>query len=77
MKVKPSDRMQTFIIFVDFQKAFDRVNRKMLLEKLKLMGISEGVVRAIQLLLMNTKARVNDQEIDIKIGTPQGGVLSP
>ena len=41
------------------------------------MGISQGVIRAIQLLLTNTKARVNDKEIDIKIGVMQGGVLSP
>ena len=39
MKVLNDNRPKTFIVFIDFQKAFDRVNRRKLLEKLESIGI--------------------------------------
>ncbi len=41
-------KKSTFILFVDFNKAFDKINRESLWSKLKQMGVPENMVNSLQ-----------------------------
>ena len=67
-----------YFAFVDLEKAFDRVPRKVILWTLRTVG----VVRVIQSMYDGpiSKIRVNDSysdNISVKVGVHQGSVLSP
>jgi hypothetical protein len=46
-KTLVSKRIKQYILFIDFRKAFDKVNREKLLKKMLLMGFSKALVIAI------------------------------
>ena len=50
---------QTYIVFVDFSKAFDSVNRKAMLHILLNYGISEEIVNAIAIIYVNPSSFVH------------------
>ena len=69
-------------IFIDLQKAFDTVNRTILLTKLAHYGIRGVTNRWFESYLLNRKQYVSNQGFDsdtkvIKNGIPQGSVLGP
>ena len=71
-----------YICFIDYEKAFDRVNHEKLIEKLKLAGMDGKDVRIIARLYWEQAAVVrtdqgNSEGIEIRRGTRQGCVLSP
>ena len=71
-----------YICFIDYEKAFDRVNHDKLIEKLKLAGLDGKDIRIIARLYWEQVALVrtekgNSKEIKIRRGTRQGCVLSP
>ena len=70
------------IAFIDYTKAFDRVNRSILLEIMKTVGIPFHETRLIANLYWKYGSKVrygNDltRDIDIGKGLQQGCVLSP
>ena len=70
------------VVYLDFQKAFDKVPLQRLLLKLKAHGIGNDVINWIEKLLTHRKQRVIvDGEISnwksVLSGVPQGSVLSP
>ena len=70
------------LIFVDFSKAFDSVNRDTMFEILELYGIPKEIIEAIKVLYTNTQATVltPDGETDpfgILAGILQGDTLAP
>ena len=72
----------TFLSFIDYKKAFDSVDRDLLLFKLSNIGIHGHMYTAISSLYSNPKSRVilNDYEtdyFDCPIGVKQGDCLSP
>ena len=75
-------RAESRVISLDFSSAFDRVNHKALLYKLKLMGIDGPVFNIFKEFLTNRKQRVaidgsfSDYKPVIS-GVPQGSVLGP
>jgi hypothetical protein len=73
---------ETFLCFIDYKKAFDSVERHLLLYKLSQVGINGNMYRAISSLYSNPRSRVilNDHEteyFDCPVGVKQGDCLSP
>ena len=71
-----------YMCFVDFEKAFDRVRRELLIDRLRRIGAVEADVRLLTNLYWEQKAvvKIGDDRSDwIKIekGVRQGCVLSP
>ena len=70
------------LIFVDFSKAFDSVNRDKMFEILELYGIPPEIISAIKVLYSNTKSTIltpdgETEHFDILAGILQGDTLAP
>ena len=68
--------------FVDLQKAFDRVPRKVIWLALTKLGVKEWIVRLVQGMYVNARSCVPigvgfSKEFEVKVGVHQGSVLSP
>ena len=71
-----------YFAFVDLEKAFDRVPRKVLWWALRSVGVEEWAIRVIQGLYNNARSRVRvngqySEEFGVGVGVHQGSVLSP
>ena len=69
-----------YMCFVDLEKAFDRVPRKVLEWAMRKRGIPEVMVRAVMSLYEGAKTRVRvglelSEEFEVKVGVHQGSVL--
>ena len=72
----------TGLLFVDISKAFDSINHKVLLDKLKHMGMSERSLQWFKSYLAERRQCVfiNGQTSEtqrITLGVPQGSILGP
>lgn len=81
-KGKIDQNMMTMIIFLDLSRAFETIDRYILLKKLKKYGIDDFVLKWIDSYLNNRKQRVKCGEIVSKernndVGVPQGSILGP
>ena len=70
------------VTFIDFKKAFDSINRKVMFAVLRHYGIPEAVVNAISVLYKNSKSAVMvdgglSDPFDVTTGVLQGDVLAP
>jgi hypothetical protein len=70
------------VVFLDIKKAFDRIDRALLLDDLFKCGIQGKVLRTLSGLLDNNVYRVIyesflSSEYSTNYGTPQGSLLSP
>ncbi|CAH8570357.1 unnamed protein product [Schistosoma haematobium] len=70
------------VIYLDFSKAFDKVNHLCLINKLKRLGIKPPLIDWLTSYLKNRhfKVRVNftlSQAMECSSGVPQGSVLGP
>ena len=77
-----SKTLPAVMIFVDFQKAFDSIHRKKIMELLKAYGIPLETVNTISLLYKNTTAKVISPDGDtsffpVHAGVFQGDTLAP
>ena len=71
-----------YMCFVDMEKAFDRVPRKVMEWAMRKKGSSEVIVWAVMSLYNGAKTRVRvgsaySEEFEVKVGVHQGSVLSP
>ena len=71
-----------YICFVDMEKAFDRVPRKVMEWAMRKKGLSGVMVRAVMSLYDGAKTRVwvgsaYSEEFEVKVGVHQGSVLLP
>ena len=70
------------LAFVDLEKAFDTVPRKMAMANLRWMGAPESEVKMVEAMYENTTGRVvvgsgMSNEFQVNIGLRQGSALSP
>ena len=77
-----SSKTKTFAIWIDLQKAFDKVWTEGLLLKLKRCGIGGNMYRLIKSYLHNRRNRVTvgnakSKKVLLRHEVPQGGVISP
>ena len=75
-------RKKLYMCFVDIEKAFDRVPRKVMEWVMKKKGLPEVIVRAVMSFYHGTKTKVRvgselSEEFLVQVGVHQGSVLSP
>ena len=71
-----------YMAFVDLEKAFDRVPRKVIWWALRKLGVDEWIVHLVKGMYSNARSRVRvgegySEEFEMKVGVHQGSVLSP
>ena len=76
------DGLDTDVIYLDFQKAFDKVSHRRLLLKVEKAGIQGPICDLIKDFLSNRKHRINvngsySSKSSVKSGIPQGSILRP
>ena len=72
----------TGVIFLDLKRAFETIDRKILLGKLSRYGIGGVVWKWFECYLKNRRQRVRceqvfSSELPINVGVPQGSILGP
>jgi hypothetical protein len=76
------NNLSAILTFIDFKKAFDSIHRGKMMRILKAYGIPARLVRAIESMYTDTKAKVVTQDgttepFDILAGVLQGDTLAP
>ena len=71
-----------YMAFVDLEKAFDGVPRKVIWWALRKLGVEEWIVQLVQGMYANAQSHVlvgegYSEEFEVKVGVHQGSVLSP
>ena len=75
-------RKKLYCLFIDYEKAFDRIDRSFLWQKLLNVGIKGKILNVVKHMYLNAKScvKVNDNVSDYfpcKVGVRQGENLSP
>ena len=68
-----------YMAFVDQEKAFDRVSRKVIWWALRKLGVKEWIVRLVQGMYASARSHVRvgegySEEFEVKVGVHQGSV---
>ena len=58
------------MLFIDYTKAFDKVDRVLLINKMLSRGYNPQLVQAIKNLISDTRVIVDGEEIPTQLGTP-------
>ncbi len=75
-------KLRTAALFLDIQKAFDRVDHDILLDRLHHIGVRHAALRWVRCFLTDRRMRCVDNQREsnwqaVQHGVPQGCVLSP
>ena len=73
---------RTYVAYVDFSKAFDRVRRPLLFHKLQLLGIPSKFCQSLNFIFQSTKFFIKSgnfytHHYTSNVGVPQGDPISP
>ena len=73
------NKMVTIAIFMDLSKAFDTVDKNILKQKLKNLGMSDMTSSLIDSYMSNRKFYMNKEtcQYNLTHGVPQGSILGP
>ena len=71
-----------YMAFVDLEKVFDPVPRKVIWWALRKLGVEEWIARLVHGVYANARSHVRvgeeySEEFEVKVGVHQGSVLSP
>ncbi|KAL5015362.1 hypothetical protein ScPMuIL_009632 [Solemya velum] len=82
IETRKLQQKSTYCAFVDFKKAYDRIDRHLLWEKLQFYGLDGNFLSALKAIYSNTRCcvRVNGictEWFDVTCGLKQGCLLSP
>ena len=82
IQTREQQKKSTFVAYIDFSQAFDRINRVFLWQKLTKMGLEGKILQAIKSLYENVESnvRINGHMSDffnVISGLKQGCLLSP
>ena len=71
-----------YMAFVDLEKAYDQMPRKVIWWALRKLGVDEWIVHLVQGMYSNARSHVHvgegySEEFEVKVGVHQGSVLSP
>ena len=71
-----------YLTFIDLEKAFDRVPRKVVQWALRKVGVDEWIIRVVLAMYKLCKSAVSinntiGEDFEVKVGVHQGSVLSP
>ena len=66
-----------YMAFVDLEKTFDRVPRKVIWWALRKLDVDEWIVCLVQGMYSNARNEGYSEEFEVKVGVHQGSVLSP
>ena len=74
-----NNKLVTIAIFMDLSKAFDTVDKSILSDKLRELGISSSSIKLIDSYMSNRKLCFNNNktEFNLQYGVPQGSILGP
>ena len=77
-----ANNLSAVITFIDFKKAFDSIHRGKMLKILKAYGLPPNLLRAIEAMYTNTRAKIispdgETEMFDITAGVLQGDTLAP
>lgn len=75
---KGTKRRPLWLLFIDFKSAYDRVDRKILYEKLKeLKIINKKEIQMLKFLHHKMRVTIGSSECKTQLGVPQGSTISP
>ena len=77
-----SKKKNLYFIFVDLEKAFDRIPRKILWWSMRKLGVEEWLIEVVKSMYENAKSKVHlgsklSSDFNVRVGVHQGSVLSP
>ena len=75
-------RKNLYFVFVDLEKAFDRMSRDVVWWASRKQGVEERLVKIIQLMYRNTRSHIKisgtfSDDFLVQVGIHEGSVLSP
>ena len=79
---RKKNRLPTYVAFVDYEKAFDRIDHRLLFFQLMKMGFGGKILQAIKSIYSDGKAQINlnghlTEPFEVSCGVRQGDILSP
>ena len=77
-----SAKKDTYVAFVDFSKAYDKVDRQKLWQNLNTLGVSGHIIQVLRALYQNVQCCVSVNSVKsrwfpVAVGLKQGCMLSP
>ena len=82
LQLNKNNKLNTISLYIDFKKAFDTVNHKLLLTKLQKYGINDLALNWVETYLTNRTQQTQigsdlSNEREVLTGVPQGSILGP